>query len=148
LMHFYCTESYKSLAGFADRIDNAYVLRWDTVPKLAFHVVLRLSLLTVESCPDARSSMLFSLTSSPCNTKARSLRRTRLPSQNKCVIAPAKRVIIIESGRYERLHIRNVKFPVNSNSRRILLVFPLVPEYRMDPSYAGNKDCCRIHVGP
>jgi len=37
-MHFYCTESYKSLAGFAGRDDDAYVLRWDTVPKIAFHV--------------------------------------------------------------------------------------------------------------
>jgi hypothetical protein len=38
LMHFYCTESYKSLAGFAGRADTAYALRWDTVPKLAFAV--------------------------------------------------------------------------------------------------------------
>jgi hypothetical protein len=38
LMHFYCTESYKSLTGFAGRPHQAYILRWDTVPKLAFDV--------------------------------------------------------------------------------------------------------------
>jgi len=38
LMHFYCTESYTSLAGFSGRPHQAYILRWDTIPKLAFDV--------------------------------------------------------------------------------------------------------------
>jgi hypothetical protein len=73
LMHFYCTESYKSLAGFAGRADTAYILRWDTVPKLAFAVHDLDYVADIESRVDACVIMFFGITSKTYYPHARDL---------------------------------------------------------------------------